>query len=656
MAAGVNYNVDPASTPYVTMNLFDNDSVPPPTPIVTIEDVNDAAEGGMPGEFVFTRTGETSQALTVNFAIDDTAAGAATFGVDYADPGTTVTFLAGSSTASVFINAVDDAETEDSETVSLLVMSGAGYDVGSPSLAMIDLLDNDPVSPPPPLPEITVTPRSDASEDGLVGRFRLTRTGDVSQPLTVAYQLSGDAIQGVDYKPRTGTVTFDAGYSTARVRIKAIDDSEIEPTESVVLTLLPGITYNFGATYSGTVNLLDNDGGHGTGQIGGNVWQDEQFDKPNAAGNGDGIRQNAEPTLPNVQVELLDENGTLINTTTTDAMGAYLFTNVQIGTYSVRVAVAAGMIPALQDQGMNDKKDSDVDPISGLAGPITLTVQKPDSLFITAGLLKAPVLFLQSLTRPQECLLAVVHCGIDNLTEAEFNKLRANVTIDDQVNPDIMVPDIVDGFAALAKADTLNKAQALAGGVIAGISLKTADAITLAPVLTGTEGIQILGKWNGRLMGRFEDAFDNQGKIKSVNDFALLGHELQHAVQIIRDGSNDGNKFLKSYLDDYAGQYTLRLADEIRANGANADLKKVQQLAYHGIMNEIEAYTLQQAIQNVFQIKANQTKFDKVCANVYDPKVGLKSLAGNKDVVDLQAALIKEYTTLLPVNIKANRR
>jgi hypothetical protein len=52
---------------------------------------------------------------------------------------------------------------------------------------------------------VTVERRADSSEDGAIGKFRLTRTGDLTQALTVMYQLDGTAVNGTDYRPRTGS-------------------------------------------------------------------------------------------------------------------------------------------------------------------------------------------------------------------------------------------------------------------------------------------------------------------------------------------------------------------------------------------------------------------------------------------------------------------
>ncbi|ARI80598.1 S8 family serine peptidase [Microcystis aeruginosa] len=98
------------------------------TPVVTVVATDaDAGEPTNPGQFTLTRTGPTTSALTVNMAMSGTA----TNGADYTAIPTTVTFAAGSSTAVVNLNVIDDTLPEGTETAILTVLAGSGYTPGS---------------------------------------------------------------------------------------------------------------------------------------------------------------------------------------------------------------------------------------------------------------------------------------------------------------------------------------------------------------------------------------------------------------------------------------------------------------------------------------------------------------------------------------------
>lgn len=72
--------------------------------------------------------------------------------------------------------------------------------------------------------------------------FKVRRTGATNTDVTVAYSISGTASNGVDYLELPGTVTIPAGRRSAEIVVVPIDDEEIEPVETVVLTLLPPVS------------------------------------------------------------------------------------------------------------------------------------------------------------------------------------------------------------------------------------------------------------------------------------------------------------------------------------------------------------------------------------------------------------------------------
>ena len=91
------------------------------------------------GTFTFTRSGDTTSALTVNFS----AAGSAAGGSDYTALGTTVQFAAGSATATKTVSVIDDSLVEGDEDVVLTLAAGTGYTVGSPPSATVIIRDDD---------------------------------------------------------------------------------------------------------------------------------------------------------------------------------------------------------------------------------------------------------------------------------------------------------------------------------------------------------------------------------------------------------------------------------------------------------------------------------------------------------------------------------
>ncbi len=90
---------------------------------------------------------------------------------------------------------------------------------------------------------VSVAAVTDAVESGSGGGFKFTRTGDVSQPLTVNFAVSGTAVEGVDYDTLPRTVTFAANEYHAVLPVTAISDTLVEGIETVVVTITSGTGY-----------------------------------------------------------------------------------------------------------------------------------------------------------------------------------------------------------------------------------------------------------------------------------------------------------------------------------------------------------------------------------------------------------------------------
>ncbi|MDB9485409.1 lectin-like protein, partial [Dolichospermum circinale CS-537/01] len=96
--------------------------------------------------YIFTRTGATTNPLTVSYSITGTANSS-----DYtgATPGTgkTITFAAGSSTAILIIDPTADTTVESDETVALTLASGTGYTVGTTTAVTGTISNDDSTNP-----------------------------------------------------------------------------------------------------------------------------------------------------------------------------------------------------------------------------------------------------------------------------------------------------------------------------------------------------------------------------------------------------------------------------------------------------------------------------------------------------------------------------
>jgi hypothetical protein len=111
-------------------------------------------------------------------------------------------------------------------------------------------------------PTVTLTTSGSASEtnDGVkkgVAFFTFKRAnGDLSDELTLTYDITGSAESGTDFVPLFGTVTFEAGATTATVPVVASPDNLAEGPETVILTLEDeeGVTFT---NNNATITIAD---------------------------------------------------------------------------------------------------------------------------------------------------------------------------------------------------------------------------------------------------------------------------------------------------------------------------------------------------------------------------------------------------------------
>ena len=262
VTAGAGYTVGAPASATGTITNDDTGVSVAVSPLSTTED----GAGNL--VYTFTRTGVTTSPLTVNFSIGGTA----TFSTDYTQSGAasfspptgTVTFIAGSSTATVTVDPTADGAAELDETVILTVTAGTGYNVAAPSVATGTITNDDTEV------SVAVSPSS-VLEDGATNMvYTFTRTGITSGALTVNFSVGGTAIfapPDTDYTQfgaatftsTSGTVTFTAGSPTATITVDPFGDADLEPNETVILTVTAGAGYTVGTPASATGTILNDD-------------------------------------------------------------------------------------------------------------------------------------------------------------------------------------------------------------------------------------------------------------------------------------------------------------------------------------------------------------------------------------------------------------
>lgn len=116
---------------------------------------------------------------------------------------------------------------------------------------------------PPPSVSVKVTPTSVTEDSSKKLTYEFTASPAPTADITVNYRIGGSAQAGSDFTglpqgATTGTITIPAGSTSATLTIVPTPDTEIEPDETVVITLQNGTGYAPGTSVAtGTITNDD---------------------------------------------------------------------------------------------------------------------------------------------------------------------------------------------------------------------------------------------------------------------------------------------------------------------------------------------------------------------------------------------------------------
>jgi regulation of enolase protein 1 (concanavalin A-like superfamily)/plastocyanin len=204
-----------------------------------------------------TRTGATTAALTVPYTTASLST--ATSGSDYTALTGSIVIPIGVASASFNLTPLDDTESEQTETVTLSIATGASFiaDVGA-STVTARILDDDAQTISVTAADTTAVEVDRATGTPNPGTFIVTRTGSTAAPVTVFYSVAGVALHGTDYDALPGSVIIPAGQTQASITIMPKADSFAEGSETVILGLGAGFGfYQFDSNSTATLSIAD---------------------------------------------------------------------------------------------------------------------------------------------------------------------------------------------------------------------------------------------------------------------------------------------------------------------------------------------------------------------------------------------------------------
>ena len=229
---------------------FTASQVVSPTVTLTVVDADASEPGSNTGRFTVTRTGSTATGLTVFYGVNGTASP----GADFVALAGSTTIPSGASSVDITVTPIDDTEAECAETVIVTLTPNAAYTVGNSNSGTVTLTDND-------LSTVTIVAMDGTAGEagGGTGAFRVTRNGCLTTALTVNYNVGGSATSGSDFQALSGSITIPTDVTSATITITAIDDTETEGNETVMVTLTSDAAYAIGTPGSAIITITDDD-------------------------------------------------------------------------------------------------------------------------------------------------------------------------------------------------------------------------------------------------------------------------------------------------------------------------------------------------------------------------------------------------------------
>jgi hypothetical protein len=244
-------NADEAGTQQVMTTILDDDEAAP-VPDVTLS-VDNAAivEAGGVATFTATLSLATTAPVTVDLGLSGSAAAS-----DYTASGTQIVIAAGATTGAVTVTAVQDTVDESDETVIIDITNVSGGNESGIQQQTTTITDDDE----PVVPDVTLSvDNASIAEEAGVATFVATLSEGTSVPVTVELDITGSATAGDDYTASGSQIVIAPGATTGSVTVTAVQDTQDEPDESVVVDIAAVANGNESGTQQATTTIEDDD-------------------------------------------------------------------------------------------------------------------------------------------------------------------------------------------------------------------------------------------------------------------------------------------------------------------------------------------------------------------------------------------------------------
>lgn len=227
------------------------DVPPPPPPTLQFTTTSQNVDEGKATKLTLQLSAAAAQAVTIPY----TVTGTATNGTDFnLTPATPLTIAAGQTSATLDLTALGDLVLDPDETVIVTLGTPTNATLGAQAVHTATIKD----VPPLANPTLQFTTTSQNLQEGKNSTVLLQLSGPPAQAVTVNYTLTGTATNGLDFTlTPDNPLTIPAGTTSLQLNVNALVDQNIEPDETVIITLTGATNGTLGTNVVHTVTIKD---------------------------------------------------------------------------------------------------------------------------------------------------------------------------------------------------------------------------------------------------------------------------------------------------------------------------------------------------------------------------------------------------------------
>lgn len=179
-------------------------------------------------------------------------------GIDFSCPPGVLNFAIGEQTKNITFTVVNDNVREPNQLVTLQLSNAVGANLGTNIYHGYTIIDDDGAAALPFAGFASAT--STAAESAGSASIPVSLSAPASGAMSVDYAVTGGtATAGADFNLTAGTLTFAAGETVRTIPLTILDDTTIEPNETVVVTLSNPVGVQLGSLATHTLTILDDD-------------------------------------------------------------------------------------------------------------------------------------------------------------------------------------------------------------------------------------------------------------------------------------------------------------------------------------------------------------------------------------------------------------